>query len=297
MSTPKAPVIIEAAINGQTSKSRNPSVPVTPEEIAVDALASFAAGAAVVHNHVDRFGVDDEQSAARYLEGWYPVFEQRPDALLYPTVNPAADGTPGYDHMTPLAATGKLRIGLADPGSLNLGGVDGDGVPAGAFVYRNSYDLFAHALDVCRQNGLGPSMAIFEPGFLRTVVAWCRAGRLPAGGMVKLYFSGDRGLSGAPFGLPPTPTALDAYLEILDECPLPWAVSVAGGDVVASEVAAIALERGGHLHLGLEFFGGERKPTNVELVTEAVRLCEKVGRPVASPDEAAAILGLPRQRV
>jgi 3-keto-5-aminohexanoate cleavage enzyme len=73
-------------------------------------------------------------------------------------------------------------------------------------------------------------------------------------------------------------------------------VSAVGGDVVATEVAALALERGGHLHLGLEFYGGPRTPTNVELVTEAVELCAKAGRPVATPDEAAAILRLPRAR-
>ena len=77
---------------------------------------------------------------------------------------------------------------------------------------------------------------------------------------------------GAPFGLPPTATALDAYLEILDGCDVPWAVSVVGGDVIASDVAGLALERGGHLHLGLEFYGGDRPPTNVELVAEAVAL-------------------------
>ena len=37
--------------------------------------------------------------------------------------------------------------------------------------------------------------------------------------MLKLYFATDRGLTGAAFGLPPTPTALEAYLEILGDCP------------------------------------------------------------------------------
>jgi 3-keto-5-aminohexanoate cleavage enzyme len=193
----------------------------------------------------------------------------------------------------PLARAG-LRIGLTDPGSVNLGGVDAAGLPVGGFVYANSFDAIARAFEICRDEGLGPSLAIYEPGFLRATIAWWRAGQLPRGSMVKLYFSTERGYLGAPFGLPPTTTALDAYLEILEGCDLPWAVSVVGGDVVASDVARPALERGGHLHLGLEFFGGDRTPTNVELVSEAVALCESVGRSVATPDQAAEILELPR---
>lgn len=286
------PVIIEAAINGATSKKQNPNVPRTPDEIANDALASIAAGAAIVHNHIDLAGVDMDTAVARYLEGWRPVLEERPDALLYPTVH---FGPPiSYEHLVPLAASGLLRLGLTDPGSVNLGGVDGSGVPTGGFVYANSFDGVGRAFDICREQGLGPSIAIFEPGFLRAALAWWRAGRLPAGAMLKLYFSTDRGLSGAPFGLPPTRTALAAYLELLEDCPLPWAVSVVGGDVTDSDVALAALERGGHLHLGLEFYGGEGTPTNAELVARAVALCDKVGRPVATPEDAALLLDLPR---
>jgi 3-keto-5-aminohexanoate cleavage enzyme len=111
---------------------------------------------------------------------------------------------------------------------------------------------------------------------------------------VKLYFSTEQGLTGTPFGLPPTRAALEAYLELLGDCPVPWAVSVAGGDLAATEIASLALERGGHLHVGLEFFGGDRAPANADLVHEAVDLCQRAGRPVASPAEAAAVLGLPR---
>ncbi len=289
------PVIIEAAINGATTKERNPHTPRDPEEIAAEALACIDSGAAIIHNHIDRVGITIDEACDRYLEGWRPVLAARSDALLYPTVH---FGPPiSYEHLIPLAATGVLRVGLTDPGSVNLGGVDADGVPAGGIVYANSFDAIRRAFDIHREQRLGPSLAIYEPGFLRATLQWWRAGRLPQGAMIKLYFSTGRGYLGAPFGLPPTLTALDAYLEVLGDCPLPWAVSVVGGDVLASEVAPAALERGGHLHLGLEFYGGDGTPTNVELVQRAVELCEKAGREVATPGQAAEILSLPRPAV
>ncbi len=74
---------------------------------------------------------------------------------------------------------------------------------------------------------------------------------------------------------------------------MPWSVGVLGGDVFENGLARHALERGGHLHLGLEDYMGTRQPTNEELVLEAVTLCAEVGRPVASPTAAAEILDLP----
>ena len=287
----KGPVIIEAAINGVTTKEHNPHVPVSPEEIAADALRCIEGGAAIIHNHIDRSGLTEREAAERYLEGWRPIFDVRPDALVYPTVH---FGTAiSYEHLIPLAQSGLLRVGIVDPGSVNLGSSDEEGLPTGGFVYANSFDAVRRAFEICHVHRLGPSLAIYEPGFLRTTLAWWRAGRLPAGTMVKLYFSTERGLFGSPFGLPPTPTALEAYLELLEPTSLPWAVSVAGGDVVRSEIAALALERGGHLHLGLEFYGGDGQPSNADLLEAAVALCRAAGRDVATPAQAAQILGLP----
>jgi uncharacterized protein (DUF849 family) len=289
------PVIIECAVNGVTSKATNPNVPVTPSEIAADALACIEAGAAIIHSHIDLSGVDVDRAVERYLEAWRPVLDARPDALLYPTIHFDADGSCSYEHLVALAEAG-MRVGITDPGSVNLGVRNADGLPSGGFVYRNSFDVIGRAFDICREGRLGPSLAIYEPGFLRATLAWWRAGRLPAGAMIKLYFSTESGYLGAPFGLPPTECALDAYLELLDGCDIPWAVSVVGGDLCAHPLAGLAVERGGNLHVGLEFYRGDRTPTNAELVAEAVAVSRRVDRPTATPDDAARILGLPRGR-
>jgi len=284
-------VIIEAAINGATRKSTNPNVPISAEEIAADAIACLDAGAAIIHNHIPLTSISGEEAATAYLEAWRVVLSERPDALWYPTAN-FGPHEHWYSHIPPLASSGLLRMTLCDPGSVNLG-AERDGLPAGSFVYANSFNDVAHQLALCHEHALAPSIAIYEPGWLRTVLAYQRAGQLPAGAWIKLYMSSDRGISGTAFGLPPTMRALEAYLELLDGTDLPWAISVPGGDVIAGEICRPALAAGGHLHVGLEFFGGDRTPTNVELVQEAVRACEAAGRPVASCTDAAAILGMP----
>jgi 3-keto-5-aminohexanoate cleavage enzyme len=286
------PVIIEAAVNGAVKKSDNPHVPITADEIAADAMRCLDAGAAIIHAHCSPMIGPAAEVAERYLAAFRPVWAARPEALLYPTLN-YDDGRLSFDHLPLMAADG-LRIGVLDPGSINIGGLDDDGLPSGDRVYAVPFATIARALALHAGAGLGPSLAMYEPGYLRTTLAWWRAGRLPAGAMIKLYLAEDQGLFGSPFGLPVTRTGLAAYLEILGDCPLPWAVSAVGGDISRSEVARVALERGGHLHLGLEFYGGERSPSNVELVEEAVALCEEMGRAVATSSEAAKILGLPR---
>ena len=285
-----AAVIIEAAINGGTTKRRNPNVPISADELVADALACLDAGAAIIHFHIAASGLSGEEAAAEYLAVAEPVLAERPDALWYPTINfGPSDGR--YAHIEPLAASGSLRLTLSDPGSVNLGS-SREGVPAGSFSYVNTFDEIAEQMRLGRELGLGPSIAVYEPGFLRTVVAYHRAGLLPAGAFVKLYLCADRGLTGTPFGLPPTVAALDAYLELLDGTGLAWAVSAVGDDLTETAVCAAALARGGHLHIGLEFYGGPRTPTNTTLVAEAVAACAAAGRPVASCGDAAAILGL-----
>lgn len=300
--TPGIPAIIEVAINGVTQPARNQHVPVTVEAIAADAIACLQAGAAIVHSHTPSsdFSLPPEQAAERYAASYRAVLAERPDALLYPTIGGGATMREKLAHVELLAASGLIRIGLMDPGCTLLGWAEPDGTPSPhGFPYVNTFADMEVALEQGTRLGLGLSIAIYEPGFLRNTLAYWRLGRIPPGSMIKFYFGGDAGYFGAgngvSFGLPPTARALDAYLEMLElaGCTLPWSVAVMGGDLFATPVARLALERGGHLHTGLEDHFGSEQPANVELTRQAVELCREARRPVATPAEAARILGLP----
>lgn len=296
------PVIIEVALNGATTRARSPHVPITPEEVVVDARACLDAGAAIVHTHIEDFALPPDAAAARYAQAYRPILASHPDALLYPTLGGGATVADRLGHVDLLAADHLIRFGICDPGAMVIGWADERGLPSrDSFLYVNTYADIEWALEQCARLRLGASLAIYEPGFLRNALAYWRAGALPRGTLLKLYFGGDAGYlgigHGVTFGLPPTVTALDAYLEMLDRerCDLPWSVAVMGGDLFDSSLVDAALARGGHLHVGLEDHLGATTPTNRELVGAGVVAARRAGRAVASPSEAADLLGLPRR--
>lgn len=88
----------------------------------------------------------------------------------------------------------------------------------------------------------------------------------------------------------------DFYVRIMRErAPdAQWcAAGIGAGQIVVNEWAIAA---GGHTRTGLEdnvrLDRDRLAPSNAALVRRAAELCAKHGRPVASPAEARAILGL-----
>ncbi len=287
------PVIIEAAINGVTTRDRNPNVPRTPEEIAAESIRCIEAGATIIHNHNDDPVLDmvtRAHDASPYIEAWGPVLARYPEAFLYPTMTGGGPHTTveeRYGHIRQIADAGVLRMGIVDPGSANIGSFETDGAPsAGEIVYINSNSDIRFMVDTCTELGVPINFSIFDGSFMQTAVAYQRSGRIQHGGLIKIFFGSDY----APIGLPATASALEAYLDILGECPLPWSVALPGGDILENEVGRLALERGGHLRVGLEDYAGPGQPTNIEILERTAKLCSEVGRPIATPKQAAELI-------
>lgn len=292
------PLIIEAALNGGTPKSRNPNVPRSVEEIAASGCASCEAGATVLHNHnhEPNLGGGGRHSSEPYIRAWREIRRRHPDVVLYPTMaggSPATNIEERNQHQVELADAGLLSMALVDPGTVNVGGTGADGPGGGDLVYQNTFGDARHLYAFARERQLPVTMSIYEPGFLALALAYERAGLLSRGGVVRLYFCGGGPFLGSAsflFGLPPTRAALDAYLDMLSGSRLPWMVAVLGGDVVASGMAELAIRRGGHVRVGLEDHSGPGQPTNERLVEEVVALSERLGRPVATPAQTRQVL-------
>ena len=70
-----------------------------------------------------------------------------------------------------------LDLGLVDPGTTNIGRFHADGAPrAESLVYQNTFADAVYMIETCRSRELGMSISIFEPGFVRVIAGYLRAG-------------------------------------------------------------------------------------------------------------------------
>lgn len=296
------PLIIEAAINGSTPRSHNPHVPKTPAEVAADAIACIDAGASVIHSHIEKLSVLGKPAADAYMEAYRAIIAERPDAILCPTAGAGGTLQERWEHTELIAQSGLIKMTVLDPGSVNMANSGENGLP-GSFraVYAVPFEEIEYLFAIMAKYRLGPSIAIYDPSYLQTVLAYHRAGKLPAGAMVKIYFAGDHNFIDFKkggfkfFSMNPTRKAFDAYVEMLEGSGLAWSVAVPGGDVTETGMTRMAIEAGGHVRIGLEDHASDsRQPSNTTLIEEVVAIARELGRPIADGKTAAEIIGLPR---
>ena len=295
------PVILECAINGSTTKAKNPLVPETVEEHTAEIIRCLDAGATILHTHSNQPNPDPKIAAQFYLESFKPVWTKHPHAILYATANfdPKVynrdrknwPGKVQCGHQRLLAEAGVANMVLLDMGVLPLAVYDKEGVPGpddGFFWYGFWPDDIRIAKGVCTEFGTGASISVFEPGWMKTVVAMARAGTIPRGSKLNIYFGPDNFAGMAPL----IPEALELYLKMIEGLDLKWSVGTIGNDsIMDSPLARMALERGGSFRVGLEDWA--TGPSNVEQIERAKEIINAVGRPVVTGAEAIEYLDIP----
>jgi 3-keto-5-aminohexanoate cleavage enzyme len=281
----KPPTWLEVAINGPWSRTRQPNMPITADEIVEAALACAAEGASIIHFHA----YDPVSGRQRDDYDIYaPIIERiraRADVICYGTLPFAGS----IDSPNPLSASqrfaaverlveaGLIEWSVVDPGSTHISHYGDIASGKEGFVYANPESHVRHGLALAQRHRITPSYAIYEPGFMRLGAALHRA---YAGAPVPIYrlmFSQH-----IAFGFPPEPWALDAYLKLLaaEQPGAPW--MVAGLGVELGGLIEHAVSLGGHVRVGLEDAPMGCPLNNLELLAGARRRIEAAGASLAN---------------
>ncbi len=288
MSSDKA--VVTCALTGVLTNPAKHPVPVTAEEMAGSAREAFDAGATVMHVHFRR-----QEPALGHLPSWDPDVAQAVlDAIRAScpgVIINMSTGVFGDDISGPVACMERCKpeIAACNAGSLNYLKLRRSGEWAWPpMVFDNPVSKVQRFLAAMASTGTKPEFECFDTGILRSVAMFEQAG------MTDGRPSEVNLVMGVASGMPADPDLLPILRKhIADESP--WQVTAIG----RSEVWPLhrrAAELGGHLRTGVEdtFYlpNGERCRGNGDLVESLVRIAREVGRSIASPAEARALLHL-----
>lgn len=270
------PCIICVAITGSVpTKADNPAVPITVSEQIESTHEAFEAGASICHAHVrnaDETPSSDPDKFAALKEG---VEKHCPGMV----VQFSTGGRSGAG----LARGGMLPL-RPDMASLSVGS---NNFPTR--VYENPPDLVAWLASEMRTYEVKPEIEAFDLSHIFQAAAMHERGEITETPYIQFVM-------GVKNAMPVDRAVFDFYIETVQRFfpDAPWcAAGIGANQLVVNEWAIAA---GGHARAGLEdnvkLDRNTLAPSNAALVQRAVEICDQNNRPVATPDQTRAILGL-----
>jgi uncharacterized protein (DUF849 family) len=288
-------VIVTCAVTGSAPTFRkHPNVPITPEQIAGQAVDAARAGAAMVHLHV-RDPVTGLKSGR--LELYREVKERIEASGVDVIVNltcgnggryvPSADDPRhgdetltdllGPEQRTEHAVQLRPEVCSLDVATMNFGDQ----------VFMNTPPHLRIMADRIRGAGVKPEVEVFEAGHLRLAAQLIEDGHL----LRPTHFQFCLGIK---WSMPATRAAIEFLLTLL---PAGSTWSAFGVAQYQFPIVAEAIDLGGHVRVGLEdnlyIDKGVLAADNAELVGKAVKIIRSKGCRPATAGEARALLGLP----
>ena len=270
------PCIICVAITGSVPrKEDNPAVPITVSEQVESTQAAFEAGATICHAHVrndDQTTSSDPEKFARLKEG---LEKHCPGMIIQFSTGGRSGAGQERGGMLPLRP---------DMASLTVGS---NNFPTR--VYENPPDLVDWLASEMIAYDIKPEIEAFDLSHIFQAAKMQEDGRLKGPAYVQFVM-------GVKNAMPVDREVFDFYLHTMKRL-LPdseWcAAGIARYQIEVNEWCVAA---GGHARTGLEdnirMNRDTLAPSNAALVERVVELCEQYERPVATPAEARAILGL-----
>ena len=270
------PCLITVAITGSVpQKSNNPAVPISPAEQIESTHAAFEAGAAMVHLHVRNDDGSPSAAPERFMRVAEGIRACCPDMLIqFSTGGRSSSGR----------ARGAMLELRPDMASLATGSCNFPTI-----VYENPPALIEALVQSMRRYRIKPEIEVFDLAMLFNAARYVQEGLLQPPLHVQFVL-------GVKNALPARRDLLEHQVRLLEEL-LPGSTWVAAGiGRHQLEVNRWCLELGGHLRTGLEdnvrLDRDTLAPSNAALVERAAELAARFERPIATPQQARALLGL-----
>ena len=268
------PVVIQCAVTGSAAPDpeRSPNLPLTPEAIVDEAVAAWRAGAAVLHLHARERDGTPTQDADAFRPLVDGIRASGCDAIINLSTGSAGGRSLRDDRLQPLA----LRPEMAsfDCGTINFG----------ERIFEGDLPFLRRMGEAFRREGVRPELECFDTGYVGTALQLRDEGLLDDPLIVQFVL----GVPGS--GVPASVEQVEHMRRLLPEGSL-WSVCAIGRYQLP--LNAYCILAGGHVRTGLEdnlWYARGDRATNARLVERVVRLAGELQRPVASPDEARAIL-------
>lgn len=300
-----AKVIINSAVTGSAHfPSMSPYLPITPKQIADDAVRSYEAGAAMVHIHVRDPETGQPCVKPEYFREVLTNIKSRCNVVICPTTGGGSDIP---DERIRVVKDLKPEIASFTPGSCNFGmaGLAG-AVKVAKYewekeelkkaavddrIFANTFKTIREFAKAFNDAGTKPEFECFDVGFINTVGWMIREGLTKA--PVQIQF-----VLGTLGAMPATPQALITMNQfansVLGEGRYTWSCLGPGGRQLS--LVSLAMLMGGHVRVGMEdsvFAGkGVLAKSSAEQVEKIVRIAKELSIDIATPDEARQILGL-----
>lgn len=285
--------ILTAAITGNLMTPEiSPNLPVTPEQIARQALDAAAAGAAIVHLHVrDPETAKGSMCLDLYTELVDRIRAENSDVLLNLTTGEGGRFVPTDDDPK-IAAEGSTlcapekRVAHVEVLKPDICTLDFNTMWSGQASVINSPRNLEIMAGRIYAAGVKPEIEIFDSGDLHMVKDFVARGIIKTPLMVQMVL-------GVRFGAVANPATMAYLVSQLPEG-TEWAAFGIGRE--AFPMLAQAWLLGGHVRIGMEDTAyirkGDHCTSNAELVNKAARIIDDLGGTLASPDEARTILGI-----
>jgi uncharacterized protein (DUF849 family) len=298
----KDKAIITAAITGSIhTTSMSPYLPITPKQIADEAVRAYEAGAAVCHIHARDPETGRPTPDINLIKEIITSIKSRCNIVVCITTGGGL-GMTAEQRLVPVS-TFKPELASFNGGSINFAlfhaldkfkdfkfewekqylNMTED------FIFPNTFKSMREFAAIFQANGTKPEFEIYDSGMVNNVAFMIERGQVKK----PVYIQFVMGVLG---GITPSPENLMFMVDYAKRLIGDFEFSVCVAGRAQFNICTQSLLLGGNCRVGLEdnlyLEKGKMATSNADQVAKMVRIARELGIDPATPDEARKILGL-----